>query len=89
MPTQNEKKTYESNIEKILNDTSDNSVVSLCLGKRNEDTLELSQTEVPMILAKQPERTISLVDLSKYNYSIEIALIDFVEKIVSKIAVVG
>lgn len=89
LPTLNELPVYEANISKILNNTAKDSVISLCLGKRNPDTLEINETKVPQILANQSDRTISLVDLRKYNYSIEIALIDFVEKIVSKIASVS
>jgi hypothetical protein len=85
LPSKNEKLIFESNISKILNESSRDSVVSICIDKKKkEKSIYLENTTIPQMLAKQTDRTISLVDLTKHNISIETAIIDFIEKIVSK-----
>lgn len=76
----------KNRLNRVLKETSKKCVVSVCIAQGNGKQLDLSETMIPTILANECDRTISLVDLSEKGNSIERGLLDFLEKVVSKVS---
>lgn len=69
----------------IVKDAPKRSVISICLDIEEKIGEFLDKTSIANLLAEESDRSISLVYLKDKNNSIEIALIDFIEKIISKV----
>ncbi len=64
-----------------LNKTKKECVICYGISQTTEE-IAISETAIPAVLKEAKERTISLLDLARPNVSIELSIIEFVERII-------
>lgn len=74
---------FISIIKNILDYSPKNTKITFCIENNLATNYDLKNSEIPLLLTNQYERSISLVDLGKNDSSLETAVIDFTEKITS------
>jgi hypothetical protein len=69
--------------EKILNFSPKDTMITFCTQIDRNSVFQIEKSSIPFLLSNQINRSISLVDLNSKNLSLELALIDFFEKMIS------
>ncbi len=74
----------EEQLNKIISDTKEDCVLCYAISNTKEK-LAIKGTKLPLILQKATGRTLSIIDLADEKNTMEIAIIEFIEKVIEQI----
>ena len=80
----NNDKFFTKSITKLVNEVPQQTTISICLRLENGFSELINNPTIVSSISNKLDKSISLVNIKDRNNSIEIALIDFFEKLVSK-----
>lgn len=75
--------SFIDNAKKILDYSSKKTKLTYCIESDSSTNFKIENSEISSILSNQTDRSISLVDLTSKKSTLEMAIIEFLEKIIS------